>query len=348
MTERVDMLLRPIPGEDPCGPDLRGTAMDAAIAEARRHDDPGLPRGIWATDLKLADWPNVAELCAAALRQTKDLRLACWLAEAWTRCDGFNGAADGFALIGGLCTRYWGCLQPRDEAMQVAALDWLVRHLPVALRLVPIVTTTSAREGRFTWADMLNADRLEQVRQRDSTAAERAEANGAPTRAAIAAALAATSTEDLAAQRTAIDSARTALAAMAADFTQAGIAEAPGIQPIVAILDPAAQLLAAELTARTPRTAPAAPVASAAAIPLVAPPAADATVPMDRAAAYRQIAEIAARLERIEPHSPVPYILAFVAHWGRMTLKEIDAALQDQGGDMLLLLEALGLTERRE
>ncbi|WP_033919620.1 type VI secretion system protein TssA [Sphingomonas sp. 37zxx] len=342
MSERVDLLLRPIPGDDACGADLRGTAVDAAIAEARRHDDPGLPRGIWATDLKLADWPKVAELCTAALQQSKDLRLACWLAEAWTRCEGFKGAADGFALIGGLCTRYWQCLQARDEAMQVAALDWLVRHLPIALRLVPIVAGTAARDSWFTWTDVLNADRLEQVRQRDSAAAARAEANGAPTRAAFAAALAATPSEPLVAQRAAIDEARAALTAMAADFVEAGIAEAPGVEPIVTILDPAARLLATELASRTPRASAPAHTQPVAAASL------DTALPGDRDAAYRQIAEIAAWLERIEPHSPVPPILAFVADWGRMTLKEIDATLRDQGGDMMMLLEALGLAGRDE
>ncbi len=353
MSARVDSLLRPVAGEAPCGVDLRSTPLYAEIVEARRNDDPSLPRGIWDAPLRIADWPKVAALCSDALAQTKDLRLACWLAEAWTRCDGFAGAADGFALIGGLCTRYWGQLQPPDEAYQLAAIEWLLRHLPPTLRLVPIVPALPPRDKPFSWADLILAEQLEQVRQRDPAAANRAEANNAPTRAAFAAALAQSETLTLETQRRGIDAALAALQAMDADFAEAGIVDVPAVEPIAAVLRPASRFFAAELAAR-PQATPPAPLPAPAPAPSSPEPqplvstsaAAGFTRLPDRAAAYRQIAEAAAYLAEVEPHSPVPYVLALVARWERMSLSEIDAALHADGGDMMLLLEAIGATTR--
>ncbi|WP_313537524.1 type VI secretion system protein TssA [Sphingomonas sp.] len=346
MTARVDALLRPARGDSPWGADLRGTPLYRAIAQARRYDDPTLPRGVWETDLKSADWSGVVTLCCDALEQSKDLCLAAWLTEAWTRIDGFAGAADGFALVGGLCTRYWQHVADGPEApLQSAALEWLVRHMATALRLVPIVEAAPPREGALTWSDLVQAERLEQLRQADANAARRAEDGGALTRAEFAAAFARSTTDRLAERRREIDAALSAVRAMAEDFETAAVADPPGIDTLVGTLEPASRLLSAELMARTPREVPQAAVPRAVASPLP-PPASGPPAPApltDRAAAYRQLAEIAAFLNRTEPHSPVPYVLAFVADWGTMTLPQIDAALRTKGSDMLRLIDALGL-----
>ena len=44
---------------------------------------------------------------------------------------------------------------------------------------------------------------------------------------------------------------------------------------------------------------------------------------MNRDALYRQVAEIAAKLERIEPHSPVPYLLRRAVTLGALPFPEM-------------------------
>ncbi len=353
MSARVDALLRPVPGDAPCGVDLRGSAHYAAILEGRRHDDPSLPRGIWDAPLRIADWPKVAALCSEALGESKDLRLACWLAEAWTRCDGFAGAADGFALIGGLCTRYWGQLQPRDDEYQLGALEWLLRHLPPTLRQVPILAAAPPRDQPLSWADLMLAERLEQIRQRDPAAAARAEANDAPTRTAFAAALAQSDVALLETHRRTVDAAWAAAQAMAADFGAAGIVDVPALEPIETILRSVSRFFAAELAARPQAAKPAPAVQPVPAPPAFAPPPAS-IVPAapaalsSRAEAYRLIAEVATFLAEVEPHSPVPYALAILAGWERMPLPDIEASLAADGGDIALLLEAIGMASRHD
>ncbi|MBK1660896.1 hypothetical protein CKO45_22000, partial [Paracraurococcus ruber] len=58
----------------------------------------------------------------------------------------------------------------------------------------------------------------------------------------------------------------------------------------------------------------------------------------DREAAYQLLEEVAAYLERIEPHSPVPPLLRRAIGWGRMALPELLAELmQEEGGPFRLL-----------
>jgi type VI secretion system protein ImpA len=58
--------------------------------------------------------------------------------------------------------------------------------------------------------------------------------------------------------------------------------------------------------------------------------------PSDRDAAYRALAEIAAFLRRVEPHSPTPYLIERAVRWGGMALPEVMADLSRRGRDDLL------------
>ena len=54
-------LLRPIPGPNPGGANLRDDPLYDKLTEARREDD-GLPQGEWTRPRKVADWPTVIKL----------------------------------------------------------------------------------------------------------------------------------------------------------------------------------------------------------------------------------------------------------------------------------------------
>src|SRR5215475_8361876 len=101
-TERLlsDDLLAPIPGDSPCGINLRWTPEWDKIEEARRSDD-GLNHGQLAKkNPKKANWRLVEELASTALRtQSKDLGIAMYLTEAELKLHGFQGLSEGFHLM---------------------------------------------------------------------------------------------------------------------------------------------------------------------------------------------------------------------------------------------------------
>ena len=72
----LEVLLKPMPGENPAGEEVRYTRYDE-IKEARREDD-NLPKGDWEEKgpVKTADWKKVMTIAIKALStETKDLQI---------------------------------------------------------------------------------------------------------------------------------------------------------------------------------------------------------------------------------------------------------------------------------
>ena len=94
----LSALLAPLPGADPTGESLRYAPVYAQIRDARFEEDQNLPMGEWTRPLKRADWQAMETLCVQALStRTKDLQVAGWLTEAWTRRHGLAGLLAGQA-----------------------------------------------------------------------------------------------------------------------------------------------------------------------------------------------------------------------------------------------------------
>ncbi|MGZ3184094.1 MAG: type VI secretion system protein TssA [Telluria sp.] len=154
----VDKLLEPIAGAHPCGEDIAFSAEVDAIARAREADDPTIAQGEWATELREADWPFVAEQCARLLAErSKDLRLAVWLAEAAARTDGLRGLADALLVAAGLCERFWPDLHPLPEdgnfEQRAGNLGWLAARLPVLIAEAP-QDDAGAQRCQFALAEL--------------------------------------------------------------------------------------------------------------------------------------------------------------------------------------------------
>jgi type VI secretion system protein ImpA len=148
----ADELLLPIPGDNPSGVNLYSTALFEQVREARRQDDTG-PQGLWEHEIKLADYDAVLRLTGNALAtQTKDLFLACWLAEALLNKQSFAGLNDGLNLIRGLIEKFWDTLYPEvedgDAEFRASPLDWFGNYLEpakgsspaLAVKMLPIAT----------------------------------------------------------------------------------------------------------------------------------------------------------------------------------------------------------------
>jgi type VI secretion system protein ImpA len=67
----------------------------------------------------------------------------------------------------------------------------------------------------------------------------------------------------------------------------------------------------------------------------------------DRAAAYARLAEVADYLQRIEPHSPVPYLLKRAVAWGNLNTAELYQELFVKASGRLDIFEMLGLSVSR-
>ena len=117
------VLLAPIEGEHPAGPDpredfspnslyfrLRDARSEARAAErqldtADAGERPAPPQ-----------WGPVSRLAITLLQtQAKDLEAASWLTEALLRTDGLAGMAAGFQLMAGLVETYWDDVHPLPD-----------------------------------------------------------------------------------------------------------------------------------------------------------------------------------------------------------------------------------------
>ena len=135
-------LLAPIPGDAPAGRDLRYDPRYDAVREARR-EDPDLPQGAFAVERKVADWPRVQRDTVALLtKDTKDLQLAAWLAEALLRRFGTAGLTDGLGVLTGILQDFWdGCfpeLEDGDPELRLGPVEWAGNKLDAAVRQVAV------------------------------------------------------------------------------------------------------------------------------------------------------------------------------------------------------------------
>jgi type VI secretion system protein ImpA len=149
----VETILKPIPGENPAGEDLRYTLVYDSIREARRADDP-LSRGEWQREVKTSDWNAVISIAEEALAyKTKDLQIACWLVEALTWSDGFEGLATGFTILAGMVQNFWEHLYPEleegDLEIRAGPIEFLNEKLPIGIRQTPL--TDSQLSPGYSW-----------------------------------------------------------------------------------------------------------------------------------------------------------------------------------------------------
>lgn len=93
----------------------------------------------------LVDWQKILELGEEILRtQSKDLRVAAWLAWALQQRESFAGLQAGLAMMLQLCEHHWDDLHPRKDRTRAAAVGWLVP------RLEPLFTESLAIKDQLT------------------------------------------------------------------------------------------------------------------------------------------------------------------------------------------------------
>lgn len=118
----IDVLLEPVEGDLPAGPDLRAdytpqsvyyrlrdARSDARSAERAADAEPALEGEV------TQHWRNVTQLSQTALGKARDLEVAAWVTEALVRADGLGGLEQGARLIDGLARGFWDGVYPLPD-----------------------------------------------------------------------------------------------------------------------------------------------------------------------------------------------------------------------------------------
>ena len=359
---RLDKLLAPVPGDDPCGPSLRYNPAINEIRRAREADDASLPLGDWERPLKRADWGSVQTLGLTLIEGcSKDLQVACWVLEAATVQYQLAGFEAGLALVCGLIERHWDGLHPRldegDSDARVAPLSWLNETLPLVLRLeIKLMPLPERKPPRLTLEDWERLGRVDKSARTDKKArAKTPEEPDLPARhelvqmAGQPAALA--YLQQLRDQLDRVDRAWFGLSALL--DTRLG-RDSPSLSQVADMLRLMSNVVD-QLLAGRGRTAPPLPSPTEDAMPQSeptdpcatpadAPPPSAANLVLDsRESAYLLLERIADFLQRTEPHNPTPYLIRRALHWGRLPLPELMQEVMREEGDLNRLFAVLGL-----
>lgn len=363
----VEKLLSPIPGASPCGPSLRYDPAMAVIRQARETEDPGLPMGHWERPLKSADWSAVQSHCVDILsHRSKDLQVASWLLEAATVQQQLPGLQAGIDLLCGLIERHWEGLHPLveqgDTDARVAPLAWLNESLPLTLRLhINLLELPSRKPPRLNLAEWQG-----QLRQDTETDPDPERALP-PRDELLRLAGQPSALGHLLTMRYLLRCTNRAWARLSALIDERLGQEAPSLgrvdETLLQLSHAVEQLVANRDLSQTSTTNDAQPkrLKLSAGSPdagnhvlNTANPelsdAADKTTELaagvdSRESAYRALEHVADYLQRIEPHSPTPYLIRRAVNWGRLPLPELMQEVLREEGDLNRLFTLLGLSQ---
>ncbi|HEX6750891.1 MAG TPA: type VI secretion system protein TssA [Longimicrobium sp.] len=339
-------LLEPIAGENPAGPSLRGELVYQQIRQARFEEDD-VPQGDWKRERKTADYALVVKLATDVLaRQSKDLQVAAWLTEAWTRRQGFAGFAAGVELMLGMMERFWDHLHPEiedgDLELRAAPLEWIDLYLGASLRLAPL---TKAGHGAAAYAESRKVGSEEEAKGDEARLAEwrAAVEAGKVSAEAFDRGVEETPGEWLRERRAELDAGAAALDALQA-FSRERLGDAaPAFLKLREALDEVRRL-AGQLLAKKGEPEPEASAADASsstepgdgatAVEIAAgvavsaasggdgdappSPSLEAGPPRTREEAAARLAALARHLRRERPADPAPYLVLRGFRWGEL------------------------------
>ena len=377
LDEDLQALLAPVPGPDPCGVSIRADALFTDIRLAREEDDPSLPMRQWERPLKKADWPRIEAACTEALcSRTKDLQLAAWLTESWTRQDaGIAGLARGLALLRELVVQHWDGVYPRrdppqeggDYEARVAVFEWLDGAMAHTLRVfVCLFPLAERKPQQLTLADWERLIAGELSGASPGSEPHESATDDAPplTRDDILTNLAQHQPEVVALRCEQVDAARASLLGLTAALDAHLGADAPALRKLAAVLDSLERVLTqvraalpvrapggggagearSEVTQDLPGDAHAADDADIGVLPLAPQGPVVLGAWQHRDEAYRTLEALAEYLATVEPHSPTPYLIRRAVNWGRLPLPELMAEIMREEGDLNRMVQLLGLS----
>jgi type VI secretion system protein ImpA len=357
----VEKLIRPVSSEHPAGESLRYSNVYDAIKAARHEDDPNLPRGIWLTKLKKADWLEVKNICLEALEsRSKDLQIGAWLLEACIHIDGFAGVADGLSVLTALCETFWDTLYPAmdpdDPDYRYGPITWIDEKLTLKLKLVPITNPKGGDEPSFTWADSETALYQTRSATKEKPTSKKASAEPArPLQARFTASAGLTPNEFYIDLKRQVSNALTEANRFEEVLARFDERQRGALHQMNDLLRSIYYFVGQVLTERN------ADVSFEPGIETeVEPPILEEEEPdmvkeqreypfggpiRSRAQAYQMLSEAAEYLMKTEPHSPTPYLVRRAVAWGSLTLGELLHQILRNPGELGEMYRLLGLDE---
>jgi type VI secretion system protein ImpA len=346
----IDVFLTPISDSAPSGESLRFDPVYDEIRKLREEDDPTLPAGVWQRELKRADWNGVASVCINALTtRSKDLRIAAWLTEAWLHMEAFRGLAHGLRLSSALCRTFWPTLHPELEEgnaeSRLSPIAWIADRLQLPVKSVPVSAPQAEGLMPAAWKEWETALYM-------SNLAVQARAKGQPVKddgstaqtnfmtgvGATPAQFFASLADDLSNAISAIDELQSVTVELAGEH------DAPSLAPMRALLAAIHTFVARVRSERVETgelAAEAAPFDTGEETPRAAQsPGGSIT---SRAEAYARLREAADFLARVEPHSPVPYLVRRAIGWGNLSFAELLEELLQRNADISTINALLGI-----
>lgn len=358
LREALPDLLAAIPGDEPVGHSLKDSHEVDRLREARRADDASLPQGVWEHDLKRSNWPKVELMASEVLRQrSKDLMVAVWLGEAWLQRYRLTGLCVALELLAELGERYGGHLYPRsqdeDPSWLAPPLAWAARNYSEIIHVSMPMLVIQARDFEgLTLAQWVHA----QKQRRNTSENKRVQAEAKEAEDLLrqwAESVLQVPPREIAQQIQVLTTCLINLERLNRWSDQHLGEDAPSFIALQHALELQRQAQQ-EFLSMHPQPAPepepvAAPIVvaattSPAATPAPAPVAQLPTgTPQSREAAYQQLKVISEYLAKIEPHSPVPYLIDRSIEWGKKPLRDLLGELVNADVDTRRIWSVLGV-----
>jgi type VI secretion system protein ImpA len=347
----IESLVAPITGANPSGESLRYAGTYDAIQEARRADD-ALAQGDWQRATKVSDWRGVIELATTALAtRSKDLQLAAWLLEASVKVHGFAGLRDGLGLMRELMERFWDTVYPEvedgDLEFRAAPIEWINDRLPETVKAVPIARSSVG--DQYAWWHWHESRTVENLGRQNPEARELALAEGKISGEEFDKAVAALARAHWEELFETLSEARGELTQLDAAVGERFGRNAPSLVKLKEATEEVRTLIESIVKRKRElepdATRPGSPVPEGERVPGRdgSVESVDGGMLRDRAAALRQLAEVAAFFRRTEPHSPVAYLVQRAVHWGHMPLEDWLKEVIDDVTVLARVRETLGL-----
>jgi type VI secretion system protein ImpA len=340
----LDALLEPIPGDAPAGSPGAFFELRPQLEDMRREvaNPEDLPEGD-PDRQKRADWPGLEKLATEVLRKTaKDLRIASYLVLALVRRHSFVGLRDGLRLLNALIEKCWDRMLPLPDEGEVAdrvtplnMLDApsLGMRLPTVLRSLPLLKDPE-RNQTFNFLDWKEVQEGQQNPRKANPELQEG----------FDRALRATPPDWIEAEDEAITESLAEQTKLADALNERAGREAPGFLTVREALEDCRRLARLVLE----KTRPARPGGEG---KTDIPPDGEGSFPgrsgpvASREEAYRQLAQAAETLERLEPHSPIPYLVRRAVELGSLPFPQLIKALIRDANVLSELSREFGLKE---
>lgn len=348
---RLQDFIGEIAPDAPCGTDLYLSDVFLKIEEARKADDPTLPRGVWEKKLKKSDWNAVSAIAMKALiSQSRDLQLLAWLMEAEVRQQGLAAIAPLFALIELNINLFWADLFPviENRERRQNIFHWLDAKVSLAINHAPLIPDQDA-SGQLTGIDLDRALVYERLLESREVSPDQIDGVTWPVFCQCAENMPNEHYQDM---FISLENAVAAFTSLRDTLGRvAGEQDMPALRKLEEQLEKNVEFACMELERRgllDDLLAP--PVDSPADDPGVATQnvgGEPGDVPT-RVQIYQQLSVLAEQLARAEPHSPVPNLLKKAVQWGQLSSAELYEELFLKNNGQLNIFDIVGISSPQE